>query len=70
MENEVGRDRSDFERELEELINKHSMESVSNTPDYVLAQYLDMCLTAYNVAIIKREKYYGGDKVIVPEPIS
>jgi hypothetical protein len=33
-----------FRDELEELINRHSMENGSNTPDFVLAEYLVKCL--------------------------
>lgn len=35
-----------FEKELEVLLNMHSMESESNTPDYALAGYLVDCLKA------------------------
>jgi hypothetical protein len=48
-----------FEKELEELINKHSMEQYSDTADFILAQYLVSCLKAYNVAVRKREDWYG-----------
>jgi len=33
-----------FKQELEHLINKHSMENRSNTPDFILADYLVRCL--------------------------
>jgi len=49
----------DFEKELEQLINKHSMENGSNTPDFLLAEYLRSCLVAFNVAVTKREEWYG-----------
>jgi len=48
-----------FEEELENLINKHSRENTSNTPDYILANYLTDCLDAFNQAIYKRETWYG-----------
>ena len=35
-----------FERELESLINRFSKENDSNTPDFILAQYLLGCLQA------------------------
>jgi hypothetical protein len=50
-----------FERELESLINKHRQESASNTPDFILAQYLSACLVAFNVAVQQRETWYGRD---------
>lgn len=43
-----------FTYELEQLINRHSMENGSNTPDFILAQYLVSCLRAFNVAIERR----------------
>lgn len=49
----------DFEKELESLLNKHSMESHSNTPDFVLARYLSGCLLAWNVATNRREEWHG-----------
>lgn len=50
---------SDFFIELGELINKHSMESASDTPDFILAQYLSSCLLAWNQATMQRETWYG-----------
>lgn len=45
--------------ELTNLLNKHSQESGSDTPDWVLAQYLLGCLAAFNEAVVEREKWYG-----------
>ena len=50
-----------FEKELEELINRHSQENASNTPDFILAQYLQGCLLVFNTAIQQRETWYGRD---------
>ena len=50
-----------FEKELEHLINKHSQENASNTPDFILAQYLIGCLAAWNQAVQQRETWYGRD---------
>jgi hypothetical protein len=50
---------TEFEKELECLINKHSKENGSNTPDFILAKYLNNCLEAYNHAVQFREKWYG-----------
>lgn len=49
----------DFKEKLEILINKHSMENGSNTPDYILAEYLVNCLKAFNQSMEEREHYYG-----------
>ena len=47
--------------ELRGLLNKHSMENDSNTPDFILAQYLIDCLVAYNRALRRRSKWYGQE---------
>ena len=49
----------DFEKELEMLINKHSKENESDTPDFVLAQYLKGCLANYAETVKARDKWYG-----------
>lgn len=51
----------DFEKNLRALINMHSMENESNTPDFILAQYLNACLLAFNIATQQRETSYGRD---------
>ena len=48
-----------FVEELEKLINRHSMENRSNTPDYILAEYLGNCLYNFNDTVVKRAKWYG-----------
>jgi hypothetical protein len=48
-----------FEQELEGLINRHSQENGSNTPDFILASYLVGCLKTWNEAVTVREKWYG-----------
>lgn len=50
-----------FTKELETLINKHSMENSSNTPDFILAMFLENCLKSWNEAIQQRETWYGRD---------
>lgn len=50
---------SDFAKELESLINRHSMENASDTPDFILAHYLAACLAAFNTATRDRETWYG-----------
>jgi hypothetical protein len=49
---------SDFQTELEGLINRHSVENSSNTPDYILAGYLQRCLDAFNIATKQRDGWY------------
>ena len=48
-----------FEQELKHLLNKYSMESDSNTPDFILAEYMHACLTSFNLATRAREHWYG-----------
>jgi hypothetical protein len=49
----------EFRHELEALINKHSIENASNTPDFILCQYLIDCLKAFDRAVIARQKWHG-----------
>lgn len=48
-----------FRRDLESLINKHSQENGSGTPDFILAQYLTECLSAFDLAVGRRDSWYG-----------
>ena len=50
-----------FERELTALLNRYSQENASNTPDFILAQYLVACVAAWNTATQQRETWYGRD---------
>ena len=47
-----------FERDLTALINRYSLESGSDTPDYILAKYLVMALVGLNHAIGVRDAWY------------
>jgi hypothetical protein len=51
-----------FKDELRELINKYCKENGSNTPDFILAEYMDACLKAFNKSVNKREAWYRGVK--------
>ena len=50
-----------FEEELRSLINRHSRENASNTPDYILTLYLLGCLETFEQAVQQRETWYGRD---------
>jgi hypothetical protein len=52
---------TEFEKNLARLINRHSVENGSNTPDYILAQYLVACLKAFEATTQQRETWYGRD---------
>ena len=48
-----------FESELAALINRYSRENESNTPDFILAAYVQRCLAAFDVAVRHRSDWYG-----------
>lgn len=50
---------SEFRKKLEKLLNTLSMEGGSNTPDFILAEYLEACLLNFDKAMSAREKWYG-----------
>jgi hypothetical protein len=50
---------SSFRKELEHLINCYSRENGSDTPDFILADYLCGCLEAFDRATNRRDRWYG-----------
>ena len=54
----------EFHEALEHIINCHSIENGSNTPDFMLAEFMRKCLEAFNGAVQARDRWYG----IAPEP--
>jgi hypothetical protein len=58
-------------KELTAALNRHSRENASNTPDFILAQYLSSCLDAFDAATILRDTWYGrtpkpGASALIP----
>lgn len=51
-----------FRKEIEQVINKHSLENQSDTPDFVLAEYLKGCLKAFDKAVNARSDFYKGQQ--------
>lgn len=51
--------KSEFEIELEHLINRFSVDNDSDTPDFILAQYICRCLNSWNEAVRARDKWFG-----------
>jgi hypothetical protein len=49
-----------FEQELRDLINRHSKENGSNTPDFLLAEYLVGCLSVFDTILTKRTRWTDG----------
>jgi len=52
---------TDFQKELEFIINKYSLENLSNTPDFILSEFLKSCLTAFNQAMFDRDTFHTGN---------
>lgn len=46
-------------KELAEVINRNCLEKNSNTPDFILAEYLYDCLVSYEKIHNANEKWYG-----------
>ena len=60
-----------FRKELKNLINRHSLENGSDTPDFILAEYLEGCLENYDKTVSSRSKWYGHHDepgLVTPEP--
>lgn len=49
----------DFRSKLRDLINCESLEGGSNTPDYILADYLAGCLDVFDRTVSARAKWWG-----------
>lgn len=45
--------------EIEQAVNRVSAENGSNTPDFILAEYLVSSLAAFDRAVQSRERWYG-----------
>lgn len=45
--------------EIRSLLNKHSAENGSNTPDHILADYLCGCLAVFEASVRMRDTWYG-----------
>lgn len=52
-------DKKTFYTELTELINRHSQENGSGTPDFILAEFLRNCLIAFDKATNERSIWYS-----------
>jgi len=51
-----------FKKELASLINRYSRENNSNTPDFILALYLDDALKLFEYAINRGEQWHDNTK--------
>lgn len=50
---------TELRRDLATLLNRHSRENGSNTPDMILADYLVGCLENFDRCVKARERWYG-----------
>lgn len=60
---------SKFREDLEVLINQNSKENGSDTPDFILADYLADCLDAFDKAVTRRAEWYSKNEDIVSQNI-
>ena len=63
-----------FQTELQDLLNRYSKENGSDTPDFVLAEYMAMALKSFDYCVRYREAYYnrapavkGADPDLTPK---
>lgn len=49
----------EFEEELTALINKHSRENESNTPDFIIARFMIDAYYAFVKGVNRRAQWYG-----------
>ncbi len=72
--NSLPRKDMSLEKDLTEILNRHSRENQSDTPNGVLARYLIRCLNAYEDAVRQRDVYLGlADETgleVVGKPLS
>lgn len=53
---------NNFRKALESLLNEHSMENDSNTPDFILAKYLTTQLEFFDNMMRERDEWYRKEK--------
>lgn len=50
---------SKLRKEIQDAINKNNIENGSDTPDFILAEYLIDCLRIFDRTVNARERWYG-----------
>ena len=55
-------DKEQLVKDIADVLNRHSAENGSDTPDFILAEYLEKCLWAYDTTVTAREKWFGRGK--------
>ena len=69
LHNVARRQREDLRRSIANAINMVSAENGSDTPDFILAEYLLSCLAAYDATVCAREKWYGRECGLLKSPL-
>lgn len=59
---------SDFQDKLAALLNEYSAENGSDTPDFILAQFLNDCLLAWDKSVSARTRWYKPEPVDIDPP--
>lgn len=59
---------TELRAKIASAINSVSAENGSNTPDFILAEYLTDCLAAFDKASRERERWYGKELSIAGIP--
>ncbi len=57
----MGSQTNEFRRRIEAVINDCSMENESDTPDFILADYLKNCLEAFDRAVNARRNWHSKE---------
>ena len=52
-------EKTKLEERLKGILNSECRENDSNTPDFLLAEFMMSCLDAFELASNKREVWYG-----------
>jgi len=61
-------DEMTFAQDLAQIINRHSRENVSGTPDFILATYLEACLNVFEITVQGRADFRGEQVEFSPTP--
>lgn len=59
MSNRDDKKIENFKHDLAKLINIYSLEAVSNTPDFIIAEYLTNTLLEFDKLMRSRDNWYG-----------
>ena len=50
---------NDLEKDIEVLMNQYNVDTITDTPDYILASYLMTCLRNYLITKATTETWFG-----------